>query len=216
MDEPFIFWLKSRLKQALPGVEAQVQMVPPASMQSRFEPIKNPVLSSVLLLLFKKDGVWNTVLIKRPEYNGHHSGQISLPGGKAEQGDADLIATALRETYEEIGVEPTDVEIVGKLSSVQIPVSGFLVEPYIGVVNYTPVFLPDPKEVSKIITTDIWYFVKQDIRDVFTYKRGSFCIDAPYFKLNGEKLWGATAMMFCEFGVLLNEYKNLGALRNDL
>lgn len=204
--EGFTHWLEERLKYELPGQRAQLKMVPPLNRKNRFEPMENPVFSSVLLLLFQKDTKWTTVFIKRPEYNGAHSGQISLPGGKMEKEDADLSVTALRETFEEIGVNPADIKILGKLTTVQIPVSGFIVEPYVGFISYEPVFIPEPCEVKKVITADLNIFTDPDIKGVFTFVRGTYSIEAPYYNLHGEKLWGATAMMISEFEEIWIEY----------
>ena len=209
--DAFIIWLSERLQKTLPGKEAQFKMVPPASRVLRLKPIPNPRKSSVLLLLFKRNAQWHTVFIKRPEYNGYHSGQISLPGGKMELADPDLKFTALRETFEEVGVNSNDVSVIGKLSTVQIPISGFIVEPYIGVIAYEPNFIPEPKEVSKIITTEIDLFVAEELKGSFKYSRDDFSFEAPYYKLAGEKLWGATAMMISEFEELLREYLKNGA-----
>lgn len=203
--DTFIIWLRERLQKKLPGKVAQLKMVPPASRELRLKPMVNPKRSSVLLLLFKRNALWHTVFIKRPEYSGYHSGQISLPGGKMEVGDPDLQFTALRETFEEVGVNSSDVTVIGKLSTVQIPISGFIVEPYIGVIAYEPNFIPEPKEVSKIITTEIDLFVTDDVKDSFNYSSDSISFEAPYYKLAGEKLWGATAMMISEFEELLRE-----------
>lgn len=202
----FIAWLKERLKQDLPGRDSQLKMVPPEGLNLRFKPMENPVLSGVLLLLYKKEGHWKTVFTKRPEYNGHHSGQISLPGGKMEKQDTDLSATALRETFEEVGLTPADIQILGKLTTVQIPVSGFVVEPYVGYLAYEPLFVPDSKEVSKVIEADVKNFTEHGIKGMFKFERGSFAMDAPFYDLEGEKLWGATAMMISEFEVLLREF----------
>lgn len=202
----FIDWLKERLKTELPGIEYQLKMVPSQSREMRFKPMKNPKQSSVLLLLFKKDGAWHTVFIKRTEYKGMHSGQISLPGGKQEDCDENLAATALRETFEEVGVNPEDVRVLGKLSTVQIPVSGFIVEPYVGYISYEPEFKPDIIEVQEIIISQIELFLRAEVKGEFTYKRDEFSIKAPYYNLLGEKLWGATAMMISEFEELCREY----------
>ena len=202
----FIDWLEQRLTKPLPGLDAQIKMVPPASLKLRFKPIENPVKSSVLMLLYPQNGDLHTVFIKRPEYNGPHSGQISLPGGKMEPEDPDLKMTALREAEEEIGIIQNDVRILGKLTEVQIPVSGFVVEPYIGFISYRPNFVPEIKEVSRIIETDINFFTKNDNTGIFVFRRDEFKINAPYFKLKGEKLWGATAMMMSEFREILQEY----------
>ncbi|MFC0876539.1 NUDIX hydrolase [Saccharicrinis sp. FJH2] len=206
-------WLHERLKEELPGQEAQLKMVPPSGRSNRFQPMDYPVMSGVLLLLFKKNGNWNTVFIKRTDYDGVHSGQISLPGGKKEKEDADLSVTALRETFEEVGVNPTDVRILGKLTTVQIPVSGFVVEPYVGFIGYEPVFIPDPGEVKEVITADLGLFTDPGKKDVFTFVKGTFSIEAPFYDLHGEKLWGATAMMISEFEEIWREYCEKGTTK---
>ena len=91
------------------------------------------------------------VLMLRNKYKGVHSNQISLPGGKVDRLDKSLKDTALRETHEEIGLHKDDIDIVGDLSSVYIPPSNFNVYPFIGYINTTPIFHPDPKEVSLIL-----------------------------------------------------------------
>ena len=99
------------------------------------EAFKKPVdyrLSAVLLLLFPyKDDIY-FVLTERQDYDGKHAGQISFPGGKAEPFDKNTAETALRETQEEIGVLPTAITILGRLTEVYIPVSNFLIHPYVG------------------------------------------------------------------------------------
>lgn len=137
-------------------------------------------------------------LIERFEYAGAHSAQISLPGGKRDPLDVSLEQTALRECYEEIGIRE-NIRVAGQLSKVFIPVSGFLVQPYVGVcMDKNPVFLPDAREVKKIINLRI-----DDFLDHTTIKKGTIHykeleIETPYFSVEDRKVWGATAMILSE------------------
>ncbi|MGB0424803.1 MAG: NUDIX hydrolase, partial [Flavobacteriales bacterium] len=110
---------------------------------------------AVLLLLYPKGENWSTVLIKRTKYEGVHSAQIALPGGKREAGDADMSDTALREAWEEVGVPLKEVSLLGNLSDVYIPPSNFLVSAYVGVVKSRPGFVAQESEVAEILEMDI-------------------------------------------------------------
>lgn len=157
------------------------------------------VPSSVLILLFPAaDGI-RTVFIKRPRYDGVHSGQISLPGGKAEPGDPDTGYTALRETEEEIGVPAGEITLIGKLSELYIPPSNFLVTPWIGYVTFTPVFKPDPSEVDGLLEALIRDLADdRNVKEVLISVHGME-LKAPAFVMHGEVIWGATAMILSEF-----------------
>jgi 8-oxo-dGTP pyrophosphatase MutT (NUDIX family) len=137
--------------------------------------------------------------MKRPEYPGVHSNQVSLPGGIHEDGDPDLEVTALRETREELGIEDSQIRVLGSISKLQIPVSGIEVTPFVGVYPEKPVFHPDPAEVSYLIQvrlTDLLRpeTVKEDIRSILGKP-----VRVPYYDIMGEQVWGATAMILSEF-----------------
>ena len=104
--------------------------------------------SAVLVLFYLKEGELFLALMQRPTYDGKHSGQISFPGGKHEKSDKNSVETALREANEEVGIISNDVEVVGQLSNVYIPVSQFIVTPVVGVINYLPNFKLDNHEVE--------------------------------------------------------------------
>jgi len=147
--------LEKELKKPLPGVQIQLRM----SSISRFRELmdfshqSDAIRSSVLILLFPagKIGEASLVLILRPRYDGVHSGQIALPGGRFESSDGDLLNTALREAREEIGIDPGKVRIIGQLTELYIPPSNYLVAPFIGFVTDEPSFEPDLLEVEEII-----------------------------------------------------------------
>ena len=107
--------------------------------------------SSVLILFYEKEGKLYIPLIKRASYDGVHSGQIAFPGGKVEPEDKDMIATALRESQEEIGISLTGIEILGILSPVFIPPSNFLVNVVLAYTSSVPQFTIDTFEVDELI-----------------------------------------------------------------
>jgi 8-oxo-dGTP pyrophosphatase MutT (NUDIX family) len=171
-----------------------------------FRPLDNATPSSVLLLLYPADGEISTVFIQRPEYDGIHSGQIALPGGKAEIADHDPAFTALREAREEIGIDPEKVTIIGKLTDLYIPPSNYLVSPFIAFSPERPVFTIDPEEVKKTLEVRIADLVSgQNIREERIRIREGFEITAPAYVIKGEIIWGATAMMIAEFCEILRE-----------
>ena len=133
----FIDELKAELLLKLPGVEAHLQLAPGIRVNDlkTEQPPAHAIESAVLIILYPHFGHLNTVVILRNEYDGAHSGQISLPGGKAEDSDFDFTFTALREAQEEIGIIPNELEILGQLSRFYVRPSNFIVYPYIA---YSP------------------------------------------------------------------------------
>lgn len=148
----------------------------------------------------------NFVLILRKTYNGVHSAQIAFPGGKFEIEDADLEYTALRETYEEIGVPIEEVVVLKKLTPVYIPPSNFNVQPFLGVLEETPSFIKQEKEVEELIEVPIKCFLNES--SLVTHRVStsySAMVEVPAFKLNSYIVWGATAMMLSEVKDILNK-----------
>ena len=144
--------------------------------------------------------------ILRKTYNGVHSNQVGFPGGKVEKEDENLVATALRETHEEVGVHPHDVEIVREISEIYIPPSNFEVQPYIGLYKEPKPFILQDDEVERSIEIPITEFLNET--NIITKKLSTSYaneIDVPAFKLNGYIVWGATAMMLSEIKMLLNQ-----------
>jgi len=192
----------------MPGLEAHIQMKPRLADGSPIN-IKHPTPpkeGAVLILLNNLGGKAHFPLIQRPMYEGVHSGQIALPGGKVEPSDTNLYQTALRETEEEIGVDRGAIEVVGSLSAFYVAASNFNVLPVIGKIDATPKFAPDSREVEAIINPAI-----EDLMDASKAKtkeieaRGGMKLWCPYFDLGGKVVWGATAMMLSEFKAILGE-----------
>ncbi len=146
------------------------------------------------------------LLILRKVYEGIHSNQIGFPGGKVEQGDKDLLHTALRETYEEVGVAPNAVEVIRELSEVYIPPSNFLVRPFMGMYPDPRPFVKDEVEVERIVEVFLKDFL-DDSNHIEEILSTSYAknINVPAYKLNGYTVWGATAMMLSEIKELLLE-----------
>lgn len=137
--------------------------------------------------------------MKRPEYEGSHSGQISLPGGKIEINDTSLAHTALRETNEELGISEENIQILGNLTSLKIQVSGFEVNPFVGFLKVKPLWKPDPNEVKYLIETPVNTLLDPSTTMVENRNLHNKNIDVPFFYIRNEKIWGATAMILSEF-----------------
>lgn len=136
---------------------------------------------------------------------GPHSGQVSFPGGKQEENDENLQKTALREAKEELGIDIEGVEVIGTMTGLYIPISNFLVYPYLGIMDTKPDFRPDPVEVRQIIEIRL-----DQLLDGVNIKRKPIMIsligkeiETPYFDLEGQTIWGATAMILSELRELL-------------
>lgn len=153
----------------------------------------------MLIAIFPLKGIASTLLIKRAVYNGVHSGQIGFPGGKVEDTDPSIIATALREAEEEVGINPESVEILGLLTSLYIPVSNMLVQPVIGLLKAHPATHLNLQEVEYTINAPLSHLKDPDNRSVKTLNVHGNPLSAPYFRVGDEQVWGATAMIISEF-----------------
>jgi 8-oxo-dGTP pyrophosphatase MutT (NUDIX family) len=196
MSYLFIQNLKQEISESLPGKEAQYLMAPEGRLP---EFPKFPVINgSVLLLLFHGKSL-RLCLIKRSDYIGPHGGQVSFPGGKFETGDSSLVHTALRESSEEIGIQSKKVEILGTLTPLFIPPSSFNVLPVVGYHEGEPEFRVDPREVNYVFTPELSDFLHPQVIKRKTIIVRDEKITAPYYAINGEEVWGATAMILSEF-----------------
>lgn len=198
--DQFIQGLTKRLKLPLPGKEAHNKMASKVRLDNlRFNmDTSNAIRSSVLILLYIDVEIIKTVFILRQTYDGVHSGQVSFPGGRYEKEDKSLIETALRESKEEVNIDPDKVHIIGTLSEMYIPPSNYVILPVVGYQHSRPDFLPEKTEVAKIIETDIGFLSNDNLIKETELDVKGFKIQAPYFDVNGHIVWGATAMILSE------------------
>lgn len=195
--------LKLRFSKPLPGIGSHLKMAPAMRAQEverLSDKIQHAKLSAVLILLFPEDSRLKTVFIKRSEYDGVHSGQIAFPGGQKEVFDKSFEDTALREAQEEIGIKPTEIEILTQLSDLFIPPSNFLVKVFVGYSEQKPVYTIDPKEVQSVVEVNLEDFYSENIiteKEFASASRG-IKIKAPCFTVNNIDIWGATAMIMRE------------------
>ena len=194
----------------LPGEAAHKDMIPFRLVAS--EVLKAPIdykLSAVLILLYRQDDALHFILTERQDYDGKHAGQISLPGGKTEPEDLTTRITALRETHEEIGVPAGEIEVLGQMTAVYIPVSNFLIHPYVGFVENIPDLIPDPREVKSILYCSTQDLLRDESRThtKIQMKNGVWMNDIPAFLLEEKIVWGATAIILNEFKMVLDRFK---------
>ena len=182
------------------GPAAQSRMMP-VDRARRRPPHKPgpPRLGGVLLLLYEPDDELYLVLTRRRDDLESHAGQVSLPGGRREEAET-LVATALRETHEEIGVPPTAVTIVGHLSPLYILPSDYEVHPFVAWYQdgKQPIFIPESREVAEIIEVPVRHLLDPATRREEPWQLYGQEIMVPYFAVGEHKVWGATAMMLSE------------------
>jgi 8-oxo-dGTP pyrophosphatase MutT (NUDIX family) len=198
--------IKHNLTLPLAGKDAQLRMAPSHRGELFRNIEENRIIrqSAVLISLFIENDKINTLLIKRATYNGVHSGQVSFPGGKHEETDESLIYTALREAQEEIGIDPLKVKVLGTLTPLFIPVSNMEVLPVVGFLQEKPDLYPNLEEVEYTITIPICHLKNPNNHLRKTINIREHEIEAPYFKVDCEDVWGATAMIISEFIELFN------------
>ena len=199
--------LQNALSRPLPGLDAQLRMAP--SPRVGWDPFKVPEGTrdgAALILIYPHDDTFFLPLTVRGSGLRNHTGQVSLPGGRVDEGET-IEAAALREADEEIGVDRGSVLVLGRLTPLHIPVSNFLLHPIVGFVDARPVFNRAEWEVARIIEPTL-----AQLRDPATIKREiqrrpaggqAIEIDVPFFDIESEKVWGATAMVLAELCAIL-------------
>ncbi len=202
----FINQIEKLQQKQLGGLTSQFKLAPKLRIRYSEELIlsKNPKKAAVLALFYPdSNNQTRFLLTERASYNGAHSAQISFPGGKFDKTDDNLKTTALRETYEEVGVPFEAIQIIRQTSDAYIPPSNFLVAPFIGISKKTPLFIPNEEvaEVIEVLVSDLL----DDENLTFVEMETSYMknIEVPCFKLNDYIVWGATAMMLSEIKDLL-------------
>jgi 8-oxo-dGTP pyrophosphatase MutT (NUDIX family) len=207
--QDFLGYVPKLMEVALPAQEAHFKMAPLErieSMKNLKLETKNPKTAAVMMLFYPKNGMTHLVLIVRNSYQGVHSAQIAFPGGKYEPRDQIFENTALRETHEEIGIPPANIEIMRAFTRLYIQPSNFMVHPFLGISREELIFAPDSNEVADIIELPLSVFMADEIL-VSVNLNTSYAENSmvPAFKINEHIVWGATAMMLSELKEVLKK-----------
>lgn len=207
MDKQFISDLAIKFNGSLPGKSSHLMMSPSGNTDKYYTSPGNHKNAAVLVVLFYKESQLNVVFIKRSSRNkaDKHSGQVSFPGGKMDHTDNSLLDCALRETHEELGLVLNHESIIGQLTPLYVYVSNFMVQPYVAFYNNDPMYTLQESEVDYVIEFPIESLLKDEIRKIKDLNiRNTVIKNVPFFDLDGETLWGATAMMTNELMQIIN------------
>jgi len=201
---PWIEQLRDALARPLPGLPIQTGMSPqPRPGADRMiDPFRDCRQAAVLVLFYPCEGEWRLVLTRRTEALETHKGQISLPGGSLDPGE-DVVTAARREAWEELGISPQQIEVLGRLSPLYIPPSGFCIHPVVGYTGVCPVFTPNPNEVAEVIEAPVSVLRAPTTRCEEVRVVQGADVRVPYYAVGPHKVWGATAMVICELLALL-------------
>jgi len=203
-NDPLIQYLKKKLLGDKPGLEAQLKMTPrPRPGHLKHDEVGvSCARAGVLVLLYPWNDSLHLVLTRRTEQVRHHQAQISLPGGRQEPGE-DLVQTALRETQEELGVQPDSPQLLGSLTPLYIPPSSTCIHPVVAAIPQRPEFVRSPEEVEEVIEVPLAHLQdpKNIHEEVWTIR--GIPVRVPFFLFKGNKIWGATAMVLAELLELL-------------
>jgi 8-oxo-dGTP pyrophosphatase MutT (NUDIX family) len=206
MLQDIISRIRTGFTRPLPGRSAQERMTGRVIPMPESLP-ENVRDSAVLQLIYPVDGVPHMLFMRRTEDGRAHSGQISFPGGRWEAQDENFMQTALREAAEEVGLQPGSVEVLGAMTPLYIPVSYFMVHPFVAWADARPDYRPNADEVSELIELPFDYLL-DPANKIRTQVRPSsmpdLVLDVPAYKIpDGSIIWGATAMMLAELEALM-------------
>jgi 8-oxo-dGTP pyrophosphatase MutT (NUDIX family) len=156
--------------------------------------------AAVLLPLFKNATDYHVVFTKRTDTLTHHKGQVSFPGGSFEPADGDLLTTALRESYEEVGIQPDHVSILGRLDDLATFSTNYTISPFVGLIPYPYPFRPNPLEVAIIFDVPVSVLADSTVGRRYVRARDDGATIEDYeFHINGQVIWGATARIVRHF-----------------
>ncbi len=209
MNRPFeqtIEFLRRRLSSELPGPQSQIKMAP--SRADRIERVqvrgRDCREAGVLALLYPRSNEPHLLLTVRRAHLTQHGGQVSFPGGRRES-DEPLLQTALRETHEEVGLDPSRIEVIGALTPLYIPPSNYCVYPYIGCTVDEPDLIPHDPEVERIAHVPLRYLLNSEFVCEEDWLVRGENLRVRFFDVDGLRIWGATAMMISEIVALFDE-----------
>jgi len=197
--------LKDKLNAPLPGISGQREMMPSYRNAVSLEDIAplQPRKAGVIIHIFQGPQELEVLYMKRPAYDGTHSGQISFPGGELEEFDQDLMAAAFRECEEEVNLKPNEQEFFRAMSWLYIPPSNFYVEPFITLGTAAPNVELDPREVDRVFSIPLSKLIDGSLIQQTSIETTYGTLVVPAYHWDGEIIWGATAMMTAELVALL-------------
>lgn len=187
--------LAARLSEPLPGLAAQATMAPAGRISDNYDPNPPGARASAVLIVVTPGG--KLAFIRRSEDGRAHSGQMAFPGGMREDHDPDMLATALREAEEEIGLSRSVPEVAGGLSPLHIPVTNFTVWPFVGFIDSVPEFVCQPGEVDEVVLLPISGMA--GARTEMDWHSNGTTYRVPTYRFGNIDVWGATAMITAEF-----------------
>ncbi len=196
--EQVIERLRARLAEPLPGSAAHRLMAPDLSYGRHSDPPAwNARPAAVMALLYRHSREWRLPLTVRPANLQDHAGQICLPGGASHAGETPEEA-ALRELHEELGIASAEVELLGRLSPINLYVSNFAVIPSVAVARGAPKFVPSAAEVAELIELPLAALLDPASRGHDVIPGRLLPLSAPYYDYHGHRIWGATAIILSE------------------
>ena len=196
--------LQRRLAAPLSGAHVRAQWAPQLCYgRHDGPPAWNARPAAILVLLNWDATAWRIPLTRRPETMSHHSGQISFPGGVVEEGET-YEEAAVRELHEELGVVPPDLRMLGRLSSIYVFASNFVVVPCLATTFSNPQFVPNPHEVANLLQPTLVELLNPDRHIFGTIERRGVVFDTPQIRVDEHLIWGATCMVLGELLALLD------------
>jgi 8-oxo-dGTP pyrophosphatase MutT (NUDIX family) len=161
--------------------------------------------AAVLLPLFQSATDYHLVFTKRTDTLKHHKGQISFPGGSFEPVDGNLLTTALRESYEEVGIQPDHVKILGRLDDLATFSTNFTISPFVGLIPYPYPFRPNPVEVAMVFDVPVSVLADPSVGCSYVRARDDGATIVDYeFHIDGHVIWGATARLVRHLLAVMN------------
>ena len=201
--------IKERLQKPLPGNDAhQITRIKTKSEITFSNTEETAIPAAVLILLFPSGNEIEFFLTKRTEDVEHHKGQISLPGGLKED-DESLKQTAIRETKEEVGIDPNTIMNLGSLTPFFIPVTGYIVHPFLGWCKEKPLTQVHDVEVHQLFSVSIVELLDESILRNEEWNIRGYDAIVPVYNFDKCKVWGATAAMLSEFKSILQDISSI-------
>jgi 8-oxo-dGTP pyrophosphatase MutT (NUDIX family) len=178
-----------------------------AGREKRLLPTEGKVTAAVLVPLFKKDGHPHVLLTKRSDEVEHHKGEISFPGGKLDSTDPDLLSCALRETSEEVGIEPDHVRVIGELDDFYTVATHYHVVPFVGMIPYPYDFSPSAREIAGLIGPPLEIFFDPELRSEEVWIWQGQPVNVVSYHWEGHTIWGATARILTHLVELIEAWE---------